>query len=69
MRCDKVLKKLNDDFPELFNGKPQEREFILNLEAAAAAAAGATHRDEAGVDVVGAGGAWFRQQLHAVVVV
>lgn len=44
------------------------QEFFLNLEKAAANASG-THRDEAGVDVVGAGSAWFRQQLDAVVVV
>lgn len=62
------FKGQNDYFPESLNRKPQEWDFFLNLEAAAANAE-ATYRDEAGVDVVGAGGAWFWQQLHAVVVV
>lgn len=56
---------------ELSYGKPYEREFFFNwtfLEGAAANSDG-TYRDEAGVNVVGAGSAWFRQQLHSVVVV
>lgn len=52
-------------------GKPYQQEFFVNwtfLEGAAANTDG-TYRDEAGVNVVGAGSAWFRQQLHSVVIV